>query len=179
MIEKLRPGALGPGDTVHVDGTVIGRHEGIINYTVGQRKGLGIGGNEEPLFVVRLDAAKKQVVVGPKEALLTRSFVIRECNWLDGELKNWRTEELEKKELFPNFPIPQFSNSSIPQFSATVKLRSAHPGVSAAIEPLGGMRARVTLAEAQGAVSPGQACVVYDGERMLGGGWIASSQCSG
>ncbi|MFW0777085.1 MAG: tRNA 2-thiouridine(34) synthase MnmA [Rickettsiales bacterium] len=147
VIEKLRPGALEAGDIVHVDGTVLGQHEGIINYTVGQRKGLGIGGTEEPLFVIKLDAAKKQVIVGPKEALLTQSFIIRECNWL-GETK------------------PQ---------EAMVKLRSAHPGVKASIEPMEAGRARVTLLEPQGAVSPGQACVAYNDDRMIGGGWITAA----
>lgn len=144
VIEKLRPGALEAGDIVHLDGTVLGKHEGIIHYTVGQRKGLGIGGGDA-LFVIKLDAAKKQVIVGPKEALLKNSFIIRETNWLD-----------------------------MPEGEVTVKLRSMHPGSKATIEKLDARRARVTLAEPQGAVSPGQACVAYDGERLLGGGWITS-----
>lgn len=144
VIEKLRPGALDPGKIVHVDGTVLGDHDGIINYTVGQRKGLGIS-NEEPLYVIKLDAAKKHVIVGPKDALLKQSFIIRECNWLSD------------------------SNDKV-----LVKLRSAHPGAKATIERLENNRARVTLLEPQAAVSPGQACVAYDGERMLGGGWITA-----
>jgi len=144
VIEKLRPGALEAGEIVHIDGTLMGAHEGIINYTVGQRRGLGIGGVADPLYVVKLDAAKKQVIVGPKEALLKQSFVIRECNWL-----------AQKTE-------------------AVVKLRSTQPGFAATIEPLENNRARVTLAEPQEAVSPGQACVAYDGDRVLGGGWITN-----
>jgi tRNA-uridine 2-sulfurtransferase len=146
VIEKLRPGALEAGEIVHIDGTVIGAHDGIINYTVGQRKGLGIGGTADPLFVVRLDAAKKQVIVGPKEALLKQSFIIKQTNWLNA----CGSDEV------------------------TVKLRSMHKGVSATIEMLEGSRARVTLTEPQGAVSPGQACVAYDGDRLLGGGWITA-----
>jgi len=144
VIEKLRPGALEPGEVVHIDGSIRGHHEGIINYTVGQRRGLGIS-NEEPLYVIKLDAKKKQVIIGPKEALLKQSFVIRECNWLGELAKN-----------------------------ATVKLRSAHPGALATIESLEGNRARVTLLEPQAAISPGQACVAYDGERLIGGGWITA-----
>jgi tRNA-uridine 2-sulfurtransferase len=148
VIEKLRPGALEPGDVVHMDGSVLGQHEGIINYTVGQRKGLGVGGRE-PLYVIRLDAAKKQVIVGPKEALLKQTLTIRDINWLD--------------------------DSALGQ-EVLVKLRSMHPGAHATIEKLEGGRALVHLAEPQAAVSPGQACVVYAGERLLGGGWISGEK---
>jgi len=148
VIEKLRPGALEPGQVVHVDGTVMGHHEGIINYTVGQRRGLGIS-NDEPLYVVRLDAAKKQVIIGPKGALLKQNFIMRDVNWLDETTLQSGGEML-------------------------VKLRSAHPGALATIEKLEGGRARVTLHEPQGAVSPGQACVAYSGDRLVGGGWITA-----
>lgn len=145
VIEKLRPGALDPGKIVHVDGTEMGKHEGIINYTVGQRKGLGIGGGDA-LYVIRLDAVRKEVVVGPKEALQKQHFIIRQANWLD----------------------------NVTGGEVMVKLRSMHPGVSASIERLDGGRARVTLDKPQGAVSPGQACVAYAGDRLLGGGWITA-----
>ncbi len=148
VIEKLRPGALDPGKIMHIDGTVIGDHEGIIHYTVGQRKGLGIGGGD-PLYVIRLDAEKKQVIVGPKEALLMQSFTIRDANWLDETSINDGNK-------------------------VVVKLRSMHPGAEAQVEPLPGNRARITLLEPQAAVSPGQACVAYLDNRMLGGGWICS-----
>src|SRR6185436_18029804 len=81
IVEKLKPGAVRPGDIVHVDGTVLGRHEGVIRYTVGQRRGLGIAAGE-PLFVVRLDAEDARVVVGPRAALATRRIVLRDFNWL-------------------------------------------------------------------------------------------------
>ncbi|MCE2926380.1 MAG: tRNA 2-thiouridine(34) synthase MnmA [Rickettsiales bacterium] len=148
VIEKLRPGALEPGEIVHVDGRVLGQHDGIINYTVGQRKGLGIGGTVEPLFVIKLDAARKQVVVGPKEALLVKQFTLRECNWLDGD-------QLRRGEVM-------------------VKLRSMHPGAEAVIHDTGGGRALVELSDPQSAVSPGQACVAYVGDRLIGGGWITA-----
>jgi tRNA-specific 2-thiouridylase len=148
VIEKLRPGALDAGDIVDVHGKILGQHEGIINYTVGQRKGLGIGGAGDPYFVIKLDAAKKQVIVGSKEDLLRKTFTMRNCNWLD-------TGAIEGKEVI-------------------VKLRSAHKGAKATIMLLEHNRAEVTLVEPEGAVSPGQACVAYDGERMLGGGWITN-----
>jgi tRNA-uridine 2-sulfurtransferase len=149
VIEKLRPGALEAGDIVHVDGHLMGRHDGIINYTVGQRRGLGIGGAGDPLFVVRLDAAKKQVIVGGREHLLTQSFTIRECNWLTGDAAELGT--------------------------VTVKLRSTQPGFEAKIEKLEQGLARVTLLTPQEAVSPGQACVAYKDDRLLGGGWITAN----
>ncbi len=149
VIEKLRPGALDGGDIVTTDGKVIGRHDGIINYTVGQRKGLGIGGSGEPLYVIRLDAEKKQVIVGRKEDLLRSEFVIRECNWLSDD----RWQMVDDKEIL-------------------VKTRSTQAGVPAAIKILENGRAIVTLKEPQAAVSPGQACVAYMGDRLLGGGWI-------
>jgi tRNA-uridine 2-sulfurtransferase len=146
VVEKLRPGAIDPGEIVHLDGTVLGQHEGIIHYTVGQRRGIGIGGGD-PLYVIRLDPDKKQVIVGPKEALLTQEFSIGEVNWLG-----------EKAVPEEGLPI-------------TVKLRSAAPPVEAVLFT-DGKKGRVRLSPPQGGVAPGQACVFYSGERMLGGGWI-------
>ncbi len=147
VVEKLRPGAAGPGDIVHVDGRVLGRHEGIIHFTVGQRRGLGLGGGE-PLHVVRLDAAKREVVVGPREALATPDFTMRELNWLgDGALDG-------------------------AGIRAEVKIRSAAVPAAATIVAAGEGRARVVFDQPQEGVAPGQACVIYQGERVLGGGWI-------
>lgn len=148
VIEKLRPGACDPGDIVHVDGRVLGRHEGIIHYTIGQRRGLGVSA-ADPLYVVKVDAESKQVTVGPKEALLSDRLTIREVNWLGG------------------YTLPQEG------VDVMVKLRSAHPGARATAYGLPGGAAEIVLHEPQGAISPGQACVLYDGNRMLGGGWIA------
>jgi tRNA-specific 2-thiouridylase len=157
VIEKLRPGALDPGEVVHIDGTILGYHDGVINYTVGQRKGLGIS-DKDPLYVIRLDAAKKHVIVGPKEALLKQSFIIRECNWLIAALVAGSGS----------------GDNQTPSFGGEVKLRSMQRAVPATIEKLDRNRARITLAEPQGAISPGQACVAYDGDRMIGGGWITA-----
>ncbi len=144
VIEKIRPDALEAGEIVDMDGKVLGTHAGIIHFTVGQRRGLDIGGSEHPLYVVKLDAKNKRVIVGPREALKRTSFSIRDCNWLAGF------------EAYQGVEV-------------TVKLRSAHKGVGAIIS-----ENTVTLInpEDAGAVAPGQACVVYVGERMLGGGWI-------
>jgi tRNA-uridine 2-sulfurtransferase len=148
VIERLRPGAADPGDIVHIDGTVLGRHEGIIHYTIGQRKGLGVSA-PEPLYVVKVDATSKQVVVGPKEALLEDRLTIREVNWLGGAALPAEGVEV------------------------LVKLRSAHEGSKARAYGRPDGSAEVVLDSPQGAISPGQACVMYAGERMLGGGWIA------
>lgn len=146
VIEKIRPGSAEPGEIVHVDGRVLGAHTGIIHYTVGQRKGLG-GGAGEPLYVVRLDAPSRRVVVGPREALARREFHIKELNWLD--------------ELSPRDAI-------------RVKMRSAQKPVEAMIVPLSPSDAQIELVTPYEGIAPGQACVIYDGERVLGGGWIAA-----
>jgi len=147
VVEKLRPGAVGPGDIVHIDGRVLGRHEGIIHFTVGQRRGLGIGGGDA-LHVVRLDAGAKQVIVGPREALATAAFSMREINWLG------------------NAPL---GGEGV---AAEVKIRSAATPAGAMVFAEGEGRARVVFDRPQEGVAPGQACVVYQGDRVLGGGWI-------
>jgi tRNA-uridine 2-sulfurtransferase len=146
VIEKLRPGASEPGEIVHVDGRILGAHAGIIHYTVGQRKGL-VSGSSEPLYVVKLDAPNKRVVVGPREALARNAFTIKELNWLD---------TLSDRDAI------------------RVKVRSAQPPVLASIHPSSLANARIDLADAYEGIAPGQACVVYDGDRVLGGGWIVA-----
>lgn len=151
VIEKLRPGAADPGDIVDLEGHVLGQHHGVIHYTIGQRKGLGIGGLSEPLYVVRLDPESRCVVVGPKAALATRRVPIREINWLGDAAFTSRTEwELE------------------------VKLRSTRPPAPAVIRPISEQEAEVELLNPEEGVSPGQACVFYapEGTRVFGGGWI-------
>ena len=151
VIEKLRPGAGEPGEIVHADGRVLGYHDGVIRYTVGQRRGLGIGGLDEPLYVVRLDADARRVVVGPKSALATRTVPVREINWLG------------------DAPF-----DSQGEWHVGVKVRSTRPPTAAVIRPTGPATAEVELVEPEQGVSPGQACVFYDndGSRVLGGGWI-------
>ena len=156
VIERLRPGAAEAGNIVHIDGRVLGRHGGIINYTIGQRKGIGVAA-PEPLYVLRLDAASREVVVGPREALLTRSLALRDVNWLGDEPLAAVAGEGE--------PILARIRSSGPLQPARVF--SDEDGVT------------VELAHGEDGVSPGQACVFYaasgGGERVLGGGWIKST----
>ena len=151
VIEKLRPGAADPGDIVDLAGTVLGRHGGIIHYTIGQRRGLGIGGLGDPLYVVRLDPATRRVIVGPKEALSTRTIPLKEINWLG------------------DAPF-----DSRPEWQVEVKVRSTRAPRPALLRPLGPTEAEVELLSPEEGVSPGQACVFYAGEgsRVLGGGWI-------
>ncbi|SFR03886.1 tRNA 2-thiouridine(34) synthase MnmA [Poseidonocella sedimentorum] len=154
VIEKLRPGAADPGEIVHVDGRVLGTHEGVIHYTIGQRRGLGIGGLSEPLYVVKLDVEARHVIVGPKEMLATRRVPVREINWLGDALLTSRDE-----------------------WRVSVKVRSTRPPREAVIRPLSNTTAEVELIIAEEGVSPGQACVFYEteGSRILGGGWIHRS----
>jgi tRNA-specific 2-thiouridylase len=135
-----------PGDIVDLEGKVLGKHEGIAFYTIGQRRGLGIA-SSEPLYVLELDAKSNRVIVGPVNALERPSFIIDRCNWIP----------CEKRES----PL-----------EATAKIRYNHPGTMATITPLEGQRARVDLSVPQRAITPGQACVLYDGDLVLGGGWI-------
>ena len=151
VIEKLRPGAGEPGDIVDMDGAVLGTHNGVIHYTIGQRRGLGIGGLSDPLYVVKLDPDARHVVVGPKEALSTRIVPLREINWLG------------------DTPL-----SSQPEWHIEVKIRATRPPRAAILRPLSDTEATVELLNAEEGVSPGQACVFYatEGSRVLGGGWI-------
>ena len=150
IIERLKPGAAQAGDIVHVDGRVLGRHGGIINYTIGQRRGLGLPG-PAPLYVVRLDATAKQVVVGPRESLHAHWITLRNVNWLGDE------------------PIPSGG------MSVAVRVRSTSPPQPATVFPSGD-GARVLLRDGEYGVSAGQACVFYADAgpeaRVLGGGWI-------
>lgn len=157
LIRKLRPEAGDPGDIVHVDGRVLGRHEGIINFTVGQRRGLGVAAGE-PLYVVKLDPAVRQVIVGPREALATHAVRLREVNWLAEE--SLETFAADEREIF-------------------VKLRSTRPPSPAKLvaDAAGGWM--VELLAAEYGVAKGQACVFYGeegaGAEVLGGGVIDGS----
>ena len=152
VVARLRPGAADPGEIVDMAGRVVGTHPGIIHFTVGQRKGLGLSGNEEPLFVVRLDAASRRVVVGPRDALRTRMVKLAHVNWL--------------------------ADCGLEPVSCLVKLRSTAAPAPARVTPAADGSAEVELLEGGDAVSPGQACVFYqaDGTRVLGGGWIVRAE---
>lgn len=156
IIERLRPGAVGPGDIVDLSGRVLGRHDGIIHFTVGQRRGLGIA-TGAPLYVVRLEAASHRVVVGPREALRTSRIRLRELNWLgDGTIEQ--------------------AASSHPE--VYVKVRSTRPPQPAWLRD-GAQGIEIELVAGEDGVSPGQACAFYDAAegqaRVLGGGVIAST----
>ncbi len=151
MIARLRPDAARPGEIVDLAGRPLGRHEGILHYTVGQRRGLGLSGRE-PLYVVRLEPETARVVVGPRTALATRRIRLDDLNWLgDG------------------------ARESVRDLPVAVRVRSTRPPRPASLT-LDGDGAEIVLAESEDGVSPGQACVIYDGDdpraRVLGGGTI-------
>lgn len=146
IITKLHPNASMPGKILHVDGFEIGHHQGIINYTIGQRKGLGIAFHE-PLYVTKIDPGSNVIFVGPESMLESTEFIIKDINWLGPDLKEGR------------------------ELDVTVKIRSAKPGSLAKIMKLDD-NIKVRLLAPEKSVTPGQACVIYDGERVLGGGWI-------
>ncbi len=143
LVTKLRPDAVAVGDIVDTEGRKLGEHPGIIHYTVGQRRGLEIGGSPEPLYVVRLDAERQQVVVGPRRALAVASARLTDINWLGGD-----------------FDAP-----------LTAKVRSMAKPVAARL-----VGERLVFDAPEYGVAPGQAAVLYAGERVLGGGWIAETE---
>ncbi len=154
VVEKLRPGMAEPGDIVDETGRVLGRHEGIIRFTVGQRRGIGVqaGGSEsEPLYVIGLESAENLVVVGPRRALARKRFSLRAVNWLGAG--DWPDD------------IPDEG------LGLCVRVRSAMAPVAATVfaKDAG---AEVVLDEPYAGVAPGQACAFYDEKRLLGGGWI-------
>ena len=156
VIDKLRPGAAQPGDILHVDGRVLGRHDGISRFTVGQRRGLNVAVGD-PLFVVRLDAARREVLVGPREALLASALVLKETNWLGDEAS--------------------IELAAVAGRAVLARVRSTRPPSPARLRLGGGGAVEVAFDTPEEAVSPGQACVLYDAaepSRVLGGGFIAN-----
>ena len=160
IVDRLRPQGALPGDIVHMDGRVLGRHEGITRYTVGQRRGLNVAVGE-PLFVVKLDADRRQVIVGPREALLTRALSMKETNWLGDQ--------------------PTLEAAAEAGRGVLARVRSTRDPVPGRLAMADG--APVVLFDtAEEGVSPGQACVLYDPAaptRVLGGGFIASTTAAG
>lgn len=160
VVKKIRPDAEKSGDILHLDGRIMGQHDGVIHYTIGQRRGLGIGGgnndDNSPFYVVKVDPKANQVVVGPKEALARDTIKITDCNWLADIPENGMNIE--------------------------VKLRSVSKTAPAKLFITGDNGAEIHLAAPQYGIAPGQATVCYDaGEnngRVLGGGWIVSSKNS-
>ena len=153
VIERLKPGASRPGEVVHLDGRVLGRHDGVLHYTVGQRRGLGISGGE-PLYVVRLDAEQARVIVGPREALSVDRVDLRDLNWIG------------------DVPLAELPADGL---AVAVRVRSTRAPREARLLR-DGDGVHILLAQGEEGVSPGQACVIYDGEapgaRVLGGGVI-------
>jgi tRNA-specific 2-thiouridylase len=156
VVKTLRPDAVQPGDIVHTDGTVLGRHDGVINFTVGQRRGLGVAAGE-PLFVTKLDAARRHVIVGPRAALGVTEIALKETNWLgDGT----------------------FDAALKDGARVLARVRSTRPPVPGRLMLRGDGAPGIVLDEPEHGVAPGQATVLYDPDnpsRVLGGGWIAAA----
>ncbi len=157
IIARLRPAAATPGDIVHIDGRLLGRHEGIVRYTIGQRRGIGVASGEA-LYVVHIDAANARIVVGPREALETHRIFLRGVNWLgDGPLAAIPPAGLE----------------------VSARVRSSRPPRPARLMHRAGVTS-VELGEGESGIAPGQACVLYDHDgndaRVLGGGFIERSE---
>lgn len=162
VIDRLRPHGAEPGDIVHLDGRVLGRHEGVTRYTIGQRKGLNVGGGTgDPLFVTRIDADARRVIVGPREALLTRALTLKEDNWLGDEATIGEAAAAGRAVL--------------------ARVRSTREPVPGRLTTVDGKIA-VALDTLEEGVAPGQACVLYAPEepsRVLGGGFIETAVRAG
>jgi len=159
IVARLRPTAATPGEILHIDGRTLGRHEGVMRYTIGQRRGIGVAAGE-PLYVVHLDAERARVIVGPYEALETRRIFLRDVNWLgDGQLGALPAHGLE----------------------VFARVRSSRPPRAARLHHEAGT-SWIELVDGETGVAPGQACVLYSNEgddaRILGGGFIERSQKS-
>ena len=160
VIERLKPGAGEAGDIVHIDGRVLGRHQGIIHYTVGQRRGIGVAIGE-PLYVIHLDPAGRRVIVGPRAALATRRLHLRAVNWLG------------------DMPLADIPDEGL---MLMARVRSTRPPMPARLFHVDG-RVHVDLTDGETGVAAGQACVFYEDDgpasRVLGGGWIERAERTG
>ncbi|MBI4208649.1 MAG: tRNA 2-thiouridine(34) synthase MnmA [Deltaproteobacteria bacterium] len=145
FVEEQSSSSMDPGPILDEEGHLLGTHPGLHRYTIGQRRGLGIS-SLEPLYVIRMDTRENRLIVGKKERLYENSFIVRETHWIDGE---------------PQGPI-----------AARVRIRYKHQEVPATTEPLPSHETRVLCQEPQRAITPGQAAVFYQGDQVLGGGWI-------
>ena len=155
VVSRLRPGALDAGEICTLDGRVLGTHQGIINFTIGQRRGLNLSNlrdGEGPYYVVRIDPKTRRVYVGPHEALAETGIYLQDVNWIQEP---------------PKIPM-----------DCTVKIRSTRPAVPARVKPLENNQAVVALTHPEYGVSGGQACVFYQGNKILGGGWICRTDIS-
>jgi tRNA-specific 2-thiouridylase len=141
LVKRLRPETEAPGDIVDLVGRVLGQHRGVVHFTVGQRRGIEIGGQREPLYVIRIEPEERRIVVGPRRALAVESMRVADWNWLGED-----------------------------QSQVSVKVRSLAPAV-----PATRSGERILFKQAEYGVAPGQAAVLYDGSRLLGGGWIAET----
>ena len=153
VIDRIRPQGAVPGEIVHLDGRVLGRHEGVTRYTIGQRRGLNVAVGD-PLYVVKIDAEAKQVIVGPREALLTSGIILKEINWLGNHLN--------------------VDDAASETLAVLARVRSTAEPVAARLSRQG-LDIAVMFDVPEHGVSPGQACVLYDPEhpdRLLGGGFI-------
>ena len=141
LVKRLRPETEAPGEIVDLTGRVLGRHRGVVHFTVGQRRGIEVGGHKEPLYVIRIEPESSRIIVGPRDALAVTAMRVADWNWLGED-----------------------------QRDVSVKVRSLAPAVPATRDA-----ENVRFARPEYGVAPGQAAVVYDGSRLLGGGWISAT----
>jgi tRNA-uridine 2-sulfurtransferase len=160
------------GELVTTDGRVLGHHEGIHNFTVGQRKGLGVA-TGSPLYVININGQEGKVTVGGNDDLLSKTLIARDLNWIaiDG-LRHSGADANAPSLAKSDFPTPVTANAPM---RVQAKIRHRHEPAAAVIEPAANGEVRVTFDQPQRAITPGQAVVFYDGDLVVGGGWIAET----
>ncbi len=149
LVKKLRPETAAPGEIVAMDGRKLGTHQGVVHFTIGQRRGIEVGGQQEPLYVVRIEPETQRLVVGPRRALAVASATVAGLNWLAED-----------------------------QRDVSAKVRSMAAPVAADWDGVSGGEGRLTFASPEYGVAPGQSAVFYDGERLLGGGTIVATEAA-
>ncbi len=174
LLRARKCGALTPGDIIDSSGNVLGRHEGVANFTIGQRRGLRVAAGE-PRYVTRIDPVTATVTIGPKDEVMSRRLSACGANW---HVEGWHGQVGAKRKPgrggFSTRPSSTSFRLTVPptEFDATVQIRYNHAGAPGRVRIVGPGRFEVEFAEAIMAITPGQAAVVYDGDKLLGGGWI-------
>ncbi len=183
LLRSRRSDALRAGDIIDSSGNVLGQHEGVANFTIGQRRGLRVAAGE-PMYVTHIDPAAATVTIGPKDEVMSRRFSARDANWHIDINKGWHLQaernEVERSLWVPGATVHPAPTTSAPlrlkvpptEFAAIVQIRYNHSGAPGRVRITGPDRFEVEFDEPVAAVTPGQAAVVYDGETLLGGGWI-------
>src|SRR4030095_1349682 len=167
LVKRLRPETAAPGDIVDLDGSVLGQHQGVVHFTIGQRRGIEIGGQPEPLYVVRIEPEERRLVVGPRRALAVAAAKVEGVNWLAEDQNEGAAQG--RSPAPPGARVLDWDQ----QTEVAAKVRSLARPVAGSWNG-----DKLTFAPPEYGVAPGQSAVFYDGERLLGGGTIVATEAA-